>query len=117
MAQVIDLTIVWFFTISLTMISGPFMPAAIGLGWVYALLFLAYGITLDYFRYGTVGKLMMGLRVVCKTSIRPRFVTMAYRNVLKATFLLLLIDCFLLLIGQQGLHNRLVSCEVVHDTM
>lgn len=112
-AQLIDLGLAWLITIAIVLISTLVVPTEDLFQWIYLSVFLVYSVLFDAYRQGTVGKLILGLKVERTTQLRPVLVTALYRNLLKAVCLLLVVDVLLLLMGKQGFHNRMVDCRVV----
>ena len=83
--------------------------------WFYLLMFLLYSVPFDAYRQGTVGKHLMKLRVICTSEVRPILMTSFYRNLAKAVSILILVDIYLLFMGKQGFHNRMVDCQVIGE--
>ena len=113
MAQIIDLVLVFFIAVVLIMITGFRVTFSAIFFWAYLAIFLVHGVILDAYRQGTIGKLVVGLRVIETPGIRSRFLTSFYRNLLKSFMILFGIGAILLIVGKQGVHNRVTNCIVM----
>ena len=111
-AQVIDMLLVWVICIPLIAIpfigryNFEFYPS------FYITLLIVYGASMDAFLGGTVGKMALSLRVVNESSRRSALISSLYRNLLKYV-LMYYVWGVLLVVGKQGVHNRITGCAVV----
>ena len=84
--------------------------------WLFLGVFLTYNILMDYRLQGTIGKRILGLKVVRINGQRPDLLTSFYRNFGKIVSALPLFWGFIRMLTPsypQGIHDELARCYVI----
>jgi uncharacterized RDD family membrane protein YckC len=88
------------------------------MGWTVFFTFMAYNISMDYWRQATIGKMIMRIRVVNLKGEKLRLSTSFYRNFGKIVSALPLYWGFIRLLSpqyKQAIHNEIARCYVVES--
>lgn len=111
-AQIIDLGLIFLMTLFLFMIIGVELSSITLFAWAYFWFFLIYCVVLDTYYQGTIGKLMLGLKVTSNSGSRLKLLTSFYRNFIKSSMIFFIGGQILFLVGRQGFHNKVTKCIV-----
>lgn len=115
-AQMIDLSLILLMTLILLMIAGVELSSMTSSTtlfiWAHFWFYLIYCVLLDTYYQGTIGKLMLGLKVTSKSGSRLKLLTSLYRNLIKSSMIFFIGGQILFLVGRQGFHNKVTKCIV-----
>lgn len=83
--------------------------------WIYFMLFYAYNIFMDYHYQGTLGKMILKIKVIKTDGTKPDLLSAFYRNIGKIVSSLPLFYGFLRILDpnqKQTIHDQLGKCFV-----
>lgn len=112
-AYLIDITLVNIISIIIYYIAG--VPLSM-FNWLIFYVFMIYSILMDYKFQGTVGKLILKLKVIRVNGERPDLSTSFYRNFGKVVSTLPLLWGFIRILTPsypQSIHDEISRCLVV----
>ncbi|MBZ0246203.1 MAG: RDD family protein [Cyclobacteriaceae bacterium] len=110
-AQFID-----FILISLIVTTYSIWYGNHGMGnWMLIWGYLFYSILMDAYASGTIGKWIMGLRVIMIAPSNSKLLTAFYRNYMKILLSIIGFDILLVpfIRGFSGIHNRVAQTRVI----